>query len=173
MARSVNSSRPPDPTMSGHTLRPDCPLHSPEGPMNKTNEPRCPECTDSAAPTLDRRRFIRVVSTAALAATAGVPGGARARRADQPAKPAEALIRELHASLTDGQKKNIVLPFDEGPKGAPRRLGMYNAPLNGTKISAVYTKPQQELLERIIRAMVSGEDGYKAISRNGTWDQSG
>jgi hypothetical protein len=50
---------------------------------------------------------------------------------------------------------------------------MYNAPLNGTKISAAYTKPQQELLERIIRAMVSGEDGYKAISRNGTWDASG
>jgi hypothetical protein len=95
------------------------------------------------------------------------------RRADQPAKPAEALIQELHASLTDAQKKSIVLPFDVGPKGAPTRLGMYNSPINGTKISSVYTKPQQELLERIVRAMVSGEDGYKAISRNGTWDNSG
>jgi len=142
--------------------------------MNETNEPRCPECADpvAAAATLDRRGFIRVASIAAMAATAGVPTVARARRADQPAKPAEALIQELHASLTEGQKKSILLPFDEGPRGAPKRLGMYNAALNGTKIGAVYTKPQQELLERIIRAMVSGEDGYKAISRNGTWDGS-
>jgi hypothetical protein len=140
--------------------------------MNETNEPRCPECTDPAALTLDRRNFIRVVSSAAVAATVGVPTVARARRADQPAKPAEALIQELHASLTDVQKKSIVLPFDDGPKGAPKRLGMYNAPVNGTKIGTVYTKPQQELLERIIRAMVSGEGGYNAISRNGTWDES-
>jgi hypothetical protein len=142
--------------------------------MNETNEPNCPECTNPGAeePTLDRRRFIRVAGIAAVAATAGVPMVARARRADQPAKPAEALIQELYATLTEGQKKTVVLPFDDGPRGAPKRLGMYNAALGGTQISAVYTRPQQELLERIIRAMVAGEDGYKAISRNGTWDGS-
>jgi hypothetical protein len=141
--------------------------------MNETNEPRCPECTDpvAAAPVLDRRNFIRVAGLAALGA-AGVPAVARARRDDEKPKPAEALIQELHASLSDDQKKRIVLPFDDGPKGAPKRLGMYNAAVNNIKIGDVYTKPQQELLERIVRAMVSGEDGYKAISRNGTWDGS-
>ena len=52
------------------------------------------------------------------------------------------------------------------------RLGMYNAPINDNTIGELYTKGQQELLERIIRAMVSGDDGYRAISRNGTWDAS-
>jgi hypothetical protein len=140
--------------------------------MNETNEPRCQECED---PTLDRRGFIRVVSTAAVAATAGVPAIARARRADQPAKPAEALILELFSSLDEQQKKSVLLPFDHGPKTAPTRLGMYNAALPAapnTAIGKVYTKAQQELLDKIVRAMVAGEDGYRLISRLGTWDAS-
>jgi len=138
--------------------------------MNETNEPRCEDCTD---PTLDRRGFIRVVSTAAVAASAGVPAVAHARRADQPAKPAESLIFELYASLNEQQKAKIQMPFDDGPKGAPTRMGMYNAALKNGKIGDVYTKAQQELLEKIVKSMTSGEQGYRCISRNGTWDASG
>ncbi len=138
--------------------------------MTETNDPRCQDCTDFS---VDRRRFLRVLGGAAVAATTtGIP---RFARADEPAKapkPAEALIQELHSTLTDAQKKSVLLPFDDGPKGAPKRLGMYNAALDKTTIGSVYTKPQQELLQRIIRSMVSGEDGYKAISRDGTWDAS-
>ena len=38
---------------------------------------------------------------------------------------------------------------------------MYNAAYMNKKIGDVYTKPQQELLERIVKAMVSGDDGYR------------
>src|SRR5262249_2489825 len=37
----------------------------------------------------------------------------------------------------------------------------------------IYTKPQQELIEKILRAIASDEDGYRQLSRNGTWDNSG
>ncbi len=142
--------------------------------MLESNEPNCPECHDPAGQTpLDRRDFMRVAGGAALAATVGaVPSVARARRADQAPKPAEALIQELFAGLDDAQKKAIQLPFDHGAKGAPSRLGMYNAAFMNKKIGDVYTKPQQELLEKIVRAMVSGDDGYRRISRDGTWDAS-
>jgi hypothetical protein len=49
---------------------------------------------------------------------------------------------------------------------------MYNAAMLGVMIQDVYTKPQQELVERIVKAMSSGDDGYRQISRGGTWDAS-
>lgn len=143
--------------------------------MNEAKELPCPECQDpvETLPTIDRRNFIRVVGSVAAAATVGgMPTIARARRADQAAKPAEALIQELHASLSDEQKKTAVQRFDHGPKLAPSRLGMYNEAWNKQKIGTVYTKPQQELVDKIVRAMVSGDDGYRLISRGGTWDGS-
>jgi hypothetical protein len=142
--------------------------------MNELHEPHCPECQEPAdvQPTLDRRNFIRVVGGAAAVAMAGgVPVGRAVAR--QP-KPAEALIQELHASFSDEQKKNLVLPFDHGPKnGTPTRLGMYNSPVLGKSIGKSYTKGQQELIDKIVRAMVSGEEGYRRISRNGNWDTGG
>src|SRR5262245_38542962 len=117
--------------------------------MSEAKEPNCPECQDrvDVLPTLDRRNFIRVVggSVAALAAGAPVLRAADATT-DKPAKPAEALIKELFAGLDDEQKKNVVMPFDHGGK-TPTRLGMYNAPVLGKKIGGSYTKTQQELID--------------------------
>jgi hypothetical protein len=146
--------------------------------MTEPKEPNCPECQDptGSMPTLHRRNFIRVVggSVAALAT------GSRVLRAadespEKPAKPAEALIQELFSGLSDEQKKSIVLPFDHGAgkNSLPTRLGMYNGPVLNRKIGSIYTKSQQELIDKILRSMVSGEDGYRRISRNGTWDGSG
>ena len=129
----------------------------------------CPECADPvlATPALDRRSFIRVLGgTAAIAATVGLPAIVRARR--EQAKAAEALIQELFSGLDDTQKKSVLLPFNDA-----KRLGMYNAALNNTKIGTVYTKPQQELLEKIVRSMAGGAEGWKCLSRDGTWDASG
>ena len=139
--------------------------------MAERIETNCPECEDPAL-ALDRRNFIRVVGgAAAVAATVGVPAIARARR--EQAKPAEALIQELFAGLSDEQKKKVVLPFDHGTKGGiPTRLGMYNAAAAGVKIGTVYTKKQQELIDRIVKSMAAGEEGYKCLSRGGTWDGS-
>ena len=140
--------------------------------MTERIETNCPECADPA-PSLDRRNFIRVVgAAAAVAATVGIPAVVRARR--EQAKPAEALILELFSGLDDEQKKKVVLPFDHtiNKGGTPTRLGMYNEAAAKVKISSVYTKKQQELIDRIVRAMAGGEEGYKCLSRGGTWDGS-
>jgi hypothetical protein len=152
--------------------------------VNEPNELRCPDCEEpslgmpSGRP-LDRRDFIRVVGgAAALAAVGRLPASARAapeQPAEKAAKPAEALIQELYGTFSDEQKKKLVLPFDNGAgKGKiATRLGMYNSALQNQKIGEVYTKAQQELIEKVMRSMVSGEDGYRRISRNGNWDTGG
>jgi hypothetical protein len=138
----------------------------------------CPECNEEVEPVdvFDRRDFMWTAAMAAAAVT--VPAVARA--ADDTAvkkkeeKPAEALIKELHSTFSADQKKELVLPWNHGAeKGLPTRLGMYNAPILGKKIGTSYTQPQQELVERIIKAISSGDDGYQRISRNGKWDSSG
>lgn len=142
--------------------------------MNEPKNPACPECLDpvGALPAVDRRNFIRVVggSVAALAAGARVLPAA-VPDSQKSAKPAEALLQELFSTLNDEQKKTALAPFDHGNNN-PTRLGMYNSAALGRKIGATYTKPQQELIEKILKSMVSGEEGYKCISRNGTWDGS-
>lgn len=142
--------------------------------LPEERKPFCPECED-----LDRRDFFRVVGGTAvgLAALGTVPAVARAddttKTAEKAAKPAEALIRELYTGLSSDQKKDAVFDWDHGKdKGLPTRLGMYNRPI-GKTISQVYTKPQQELLERIMKSICSDDDGYRRLSRGGTWDGSG
>ncbi|MFM7150148.1 MAG: DUF3500 domain-containing protein, partial [Gemmataceae bacterium] len=68
----------------------------------------------------------------------------------------------------------VILPYNHGAEKGNRRtrLGMYNDAINGIRIGEVFSKGQQELVERIIKAMSSGEEGYRQISRNGTWDAS-
>ncbi len=134
----------------------------------------CPEC-DDAQDLLARRSFIRVVGgAAALGSLAGLPRSAHAEdTATKVAKPAESLVRELYASLSEEQRKSVVLPWNHGAeKGLATRLGMYNAPI-GKKICEVYTKPQQELIERTLKAICSDDAGYERISRRGTFDASG
>src|SRR4051812_19121842 len=122
--------------------------------MNEHPIERCPECEE-----LDRRDFIRVVgTTAALAATGlTLPAIAadtkpEAKTVTKPTKPAEDLIKELHANLSDDQKKSVMLPWDD-----KARMGMYNSALNKQTIGKIYTKAQQELINRIVRSVVSGE----------------
>jgi hypothetical protein len=97
-----------------------------------------------------------------VAADAAKPTAAKA------AKPAEALIHELYAELSDTQKKSLVLPWDD-----PARTAFFNSALKGQKLGEVYTKPQQDLISRIFKAILSGEEGYRTISRNNKWDSSG
>jgi hypothetical protein len=126
---------------------------------------------------VDRRNFIRVVGgTGAALAVGGVVGTAAVQGAAAPArkpKPAEELVKELHSSLSDRQKKRVVLDWDDkGRGGRPLRLGMYNGPIKGIRIGRVYSKKQQELIVRILKAISSGDDGYRRISRGGSWDMS-
>jgi hypothetical protein len=151
--------------------------------MSEKTPPICPECEalSSDQEPLDRRDFIRVAGGSATLLTLGSLPAARAIEPGQvPAgrtpKPAEDLIRELYKGLSEDQKKQIVLPWDHGSAGGkvlPTRMKMYNSPIGGKKIGDVYNRQQQELVERILRSICSDDEGFRRITRNGTFDTSG
>jgi hypothetical protein len=87
--------------------------------------------------------------------------------------PAEALIKELFTGLKDDQKKAVAKAYDTSKAGAlVRRVVNPNRALD-QQIGKVYTKAQIELLEKIVKSLSNGDDGYRRISRGGTWDASG
>jgi len=140
--------------------------------MTENREPNCPECDG-----MDRRELLRYVSIAPVAIAAGAslrPGTARAAAELLPMPrewkpgPAEALVKELFSGMTEEQKKLVCRPYDN----KDRLTVNPNHALDKT-IGSVYTQTQQELIERIVRAMSSGDDvSWKQITRGGTWDAS-
>lgn len=153
--------------------------------MTDNLHPICPECDNpqEAAELLQRRHFLSVLgkqSAGAIALGSLASSQALADSKEKPAKkkivkPAEELIRELYSTLSEDQKKTIVLPWNHGSKngkGLPTRLGMFNRPIMNLTIEKNYDKKQQELVQRILKAISSDEEGYKCITRNGTFDGS-
>ena len=132
--------------------------------MAKTPKRACPECGDTVpAEPIDRRGFLRVAGAGAAALAASrLPAWGQ----DTSNKTAEELIKELYTCMTEDQRKAVILPIN-----APERMKIYNAAL-GKKIGEAYTKPQQELVGRILRSIASGEEGWNQLSRGGTWDAS-
>ena len=131
-------------------------------------ETKCAECESIEDFVLPRRAFMRAVGGGAALALGGAPLSAIADDAKPRApKPAEELIRELHASLSEDQKQQLVLPWDHVSDGRPSRHGMYNRPFNDQRIGDSYTPAQRELVDRILRSICSGEDGYETITRRG------
>ena len=149
-------------------------------PMNSNRRLQtCPECSETVTPTngLARRDFIRAVAGGAASVAAGATLLPKVATADapRPAKPAEALVREFFAILTDEQKKAMVMPWDHGAEkgGTPTRLKTHNAAPLGKKLGEQFTKPQQDLIRMTFKAILSGEEAFERISRNGKWDTSG
>jgi hypothetical protein len=146
--------------------------------MSVIETPYCPECDEAfdfpEPPAVNRRGFIRGAAGAAAAAALAGPVLADTPEPGKKRMPAEELIKELFSTLKDDQKKKLVYPFNHGEGRGRRatRLGMYNAAILGVQIGSVYTRPQQELVERIIKSMCSDDEGYRQISRRGTWDGS-
>jgi hypothetical protein len=135
--------------------------------MNE-NETYCPECLEP----VERRDFLRTVGVGAAALTVGgvlAPAASAMHRAPVriTPRPAESLCHELFGTLTADQKQRLVLPWN-----SPNRLRTYNAAMN-VRIGDGYTAPQRELLQRIMRAISSGDDGYNKLARGGTWDTGG
>jgi hypothetical protein len=143
----------------------------------------CPECDDgrdhaaNRPQSSGRRDFIRTVGGGFVALVAGGALSTRLLKADDaPAKPrpAEELIRELHASLSDSQKKELVYPWDHvGTDGKPTRLQTFNAPVFGKRIADAYTPAQRDLVQKTLKAILSGDEAFERLSRKGTWDSSG
>lgn len=140
----------------------------------------CPECDDGRdhvrSPT--RRDFIRAVGGSAVACVAG---GALSTRllgsdgsgAQRKTRPAEELIRELHASLSPSQRSELVYSWDHQSDGAPTRLGTFNQAVFGKRIADSYTPAQQELVERTLKAILADDEAFDRLSRHNTWDSSG
>ncbi len=143
----------------------------------------CPECVGDmkTADGLDRRKFMGAVGgaaaalvvggTATAAQTSPVPAAARG------AKPAEAMIRELFTSLSADQKQRVVYPWNHGATTTqlPSRQRMYNSAF-GRTISQVYTQPQQELVQRILRSICADDENYRRITtvlETDNWNRSG
>ena len=125
----------------------------------------CPECGETGlvpAEPIDRRGALKLIGAgAASIALAGSPlaQGQDEKPGKKPNRKAEGLIKELYGSLSADQKKVVVSPHDD-----PRRLKFFNRAL-GTPIGKAYTKPQQELVERILRAISSGDEVSRTFPR--------
>lgn len=140
----------------------------------------CPECDDGRdrVHTPSRRDFVRTVGGGAVALVAGGVLSTRLLAADgkvaAPKKrPAEELIRELHASLSESQRQELVYPWDHQSGGAPTRLGTFNSAALGKRIEDAYTPAQQELVERVVRSILADDEAFDRLSRHDTWDSSG
>jgi len=145
--------------------------------MSEILEPVCTECE---SPEFDRREFVRLLGGAA-AATALVGSAprlfadtAKPEKTEKKESPAETLVKELFSGLNEEQKKQAVYAWTDARRTQinPNRSIVKEFP-----IGKVYTKAQTELVERIVKAMCSGDEGWKQISRdNGKgrkWDMSG
>lgn len=140
--------------------------------MAETREVNCPECV-----SIDRRDLLRYVSIAPVAVAGGVAlNTSVARGADdglpKPREfkpgPAEDLVKELYSGMSDEQKKAVCFNYDHKD-----RLALSPNRALGQVIGKAFDKKQQELLERIVKAISAGDDAsWKQISRNGTWDNS-
>jgi hypothetical protein len=130
----------------------------------------CPECDEPVAPPdgLDRRDFLRAAGAVALGA--GALGAAGAAATSTPS-PAEALVQEFVAGLSAEQRRQVVLPWDHGTRGGrtPTRLRLTDRAIN-RRVGDLFRPPQQELVERILRSLCAGEEGYRQLSRNNTFD---
>ena len=144
--------------------------------MSDRQSPNCPECHDS----VDRRDFLRVIRGAATLAVGGALSTAVPRSlfgAEPPAaappmpkapRPAEGLCKELFGTLTADQKRQVLSPWNK-----PNRLPLLQRSDERSARPGLCTQPQRELLDRIMKSMSSGDDGYVKLSRRGGWDTGG
>src|SRR5206468_11092403 len=134
----------------------------------------CPECDEGfeLPEVRSRRDFLRAIGATAAVATIGT-GSVRAAEAKP--KPAEELIRELYSTLSSEQKSELVLPYDHGTEGHPTRQKTFNEPPMGKekRIETTYTKSQQELIKRTLKAILANDEAFERLSRHGKWDSSG
>jgi hypothetical protein len=141
--------------------------------MLPAKTPSCPEC-ETGAP-IARRDFIRVLGASAAAAAVGLTPlqKARAARAEKQ-REAEALVFELFKTMDADQKKKLVLPWDAGAKGGiPARHMTHNGAVGKSVIGLEYDRKQADLLLKIFKAIGNGDEGYRQLSRNKGFDNSG
>jgi hypothetical protein len=139
--------------------------------MREQQHVRCPECGEVTE--VDRREFLKGVSTVALTASASVlPLFATPRvvaAADKkPKDTPETAVKRLYESLTEKQKKVICKPFDDPLQ---KKYGA-NWAITKPTIGDFFTKDQQETIREIFRGCTS-EDGYERFLKQMEEDYGG
>src|SRR5258708_8559742 len=139
--------------------------------MSEQRKVRCPECDELAE--VDRREFMKGVSTAALAASASVlPVFATPRlvsAAEEKSKTTpETAVKRLYDSLNEKQKHVICKPFDDPLR---EKYGA-NWAITKPTIGEFFTKDQQETIREIFRGCTS-EDGYQRFLKQMEEDYGG
>jgi len=132
-----------------------------------TKNSSCPDCNGS----LNRRGFLQTVGSAALVGVAAphLIGTQSVWSAPTATSPAETAVLRFYKSLSDEQRKTIVLPFDHELR---RRI---NANWHVTKPvldDDFYTKEQRAIVDEIVRNVTSA-DGYGRIQKQTEEDSGG
>ncbi|MBI1901414.1 MAG: DUF3500 domain-containing protein [Planctomycetia bacterium] len=115
---------------------------------------RCPDC-ESGLP-VDRRQFIKVAGTAAVA-TSVLP--ALVRGADEKPKP-ESLVKKLYDSMNDEQRKAVCFDWDyrDPQRGLLRTRVSNNWHITKPNIAdAFYTNDQREIIRAIFEGLYNPE----------------
>ena len=128
----------------------------------------CPDCDagdESELTPLGRRDFLKSVgTTAAVAATAGLPVWAMPKAAAAPTKTsaAETAVKALYETLTDEQRQVICFDWDyqEKDRGLLRTHVSNNWHITKPRITdgkGFYTKKQQTIIHDIFKGLLSPE----------------
>lgn len=126
--------------------------------MKRSSRRECPECR-----SWDRREFL--VASGALLGAAALPGGVWG--APSRSSSAETAVARLHASLTEAQRAEVALPWED-----PRRTKI-NANWNITKATVKsFSKDQQALIREIVKGVTS-EDGFERFLKQMEYDDGG
>lgn len=118
--------------------------------------------------SVDRREFLSRVGSVAAAGSLGamLPGVARAT---MPKDRAGEAVKELHASLSESQKKVLCLPLKHKKRSRISPNWHITEPILG---SDFYSNAQRELASKVMKSLCS-EDGYQRFLKQMDDDSGG
>ena len=114
----------------------------------------------SESKSINRRTFLETSASAAVALTAGSVLSARATAASPSPGTAESLVAELHATLSDKQKKAICFDWDhqDEKRGLLRTFVANNWNITEQEINSdFYTDEQRELVQKVFEGIIHPE----------------
>ena len=117
---------------------------------------------------VDRRQFLSAMGAAAVAGGLGSMLPATALAGSSKSKTSEA-VKELYASLSEGQKKTLCLPFDHKLKS---RINPNWHITDKILEEDFYSDAQRELASRVVKSLCS-EDGYERLLKQMDEDSGG
>ncbi len=126
------------------------------------SENRCPDCESG----ITRRDFV-AGAAAAVAAGSLTVGTSQTFAAPSPKSSAETAVKELYATLTDEQRKEMALSIDD----SRRRKINANWHVTDAKVGS-FSKAQQEIIHQIVKGATS-EDGYERFLKQMENDHHG